>query len=239
MNYADSTMNIADSTLIGNLAVGGAGQTENGGGIENQSATMTLSDSTLIGNQSIGGAGGGRRQLTRRGRRRRHLQRVRRDADRPGQHAHRQPGHRGRRRDSHHRPPAHRRRLGGGIANASGSTLTLIDSTLSGNVAQGGSSTAGIGGSAAGGGIENKQSSTLTVTDSIFAGNQALGGSGGSGFGGGFGGGGGLDDSRNSSRRPSPTRYSAATRPSAATEAPGPTAATAWAAASTSASTPS
>ena len=39
------------------MAGGGAGDTENGGGIENQTATMTLSNSTLLGNQSGGGAG--------------------------------------------------------------------------------------------------------------------------------------------------------------------------------------
>ncbi len=55
-NIFGSTLTVRTSSLIGNLAVGGAGQTPNGGGIDNQNANMTLSDSTLIGNQSIGGA---------------------------------------------------------------------------------------------------------------------------------------------------------------------------------------
>ena len=88
--------------------------------------------------------------------------------------------------------------LGGGIANASGSTLSIANSTFIGNVALGGSTNAGLGGTALGGGIENNQSAMLTMTDSALAANQAVGGTGGSGFAGGFGSGGGLDISKSS-----------------------------------------
>ncbi len=93
MNYADSTCTIRNSTLIGNVARGAAESTNNGGGIENQTATMYVIGSTLIGNQALG-----RRwhesQHERPGGRRRHPQRFQRDADRRQQHARREPGHR-------------------------------------------------------------------------------------------------------------------------------------------------
>ena len=84
--------------------------------------------------------------------------------------------------------------IGGGIANFPGSTLTLLDSTVSGNVARGGSSNAGVGGIAQGGGIQNL-SAIVTITGSTVADNQAIGGNGGSGFEGGLASGGGLQTS--------------------------------------------
>src|SRR5262249_59604874 len=88
--------------------------------------------------------------------------------------------------------------IGGGIENILGSTLTIIDSTLTDNVARGGSTSTGAGSPGLGGGIENSfpsidtpgQPSMLTMTGCTLAGNQALGGNGGGA--GGFASGGGL-----------------------------------------------
>ena len=73
--------------------------------------------------------------------------------------------------------------FGGGIFNAGGTltlTLTLTNSTLSGNTASGGGGSGGRGG-----GITNF--GTLTLTNSTLSGNTASGGFGSSSFGGGIG----------------------------------------------------
>ena len=72
---------------------------------------------------------------------------------------------------------------GGGIYSAAGA-LTIIDSTISDNQADGGSSASGSGGNGQGGGIYYAPSSSqgtlipapLTITDSTLTGNQAKGG---------------------------------------------------------------
>src|SRR5262249_34846694 len=71
----------------------------------------------------------------------------------------------------------------------------LLDSTVRGNVARGGSTNTGLGGAAVGGGIGN-QSGKLIMIRSTVADNQAIGGNGGSGFTGGLAAGGGLETSR-------------------------------------------
>ncbi len=71
---------------------------------------------------------------------------------------------------------------GGGIANQYGSTLTLKNSTVSFNQANG-----GAGGNAFGGGLDVAQGATATVTGSTFLGNSAHGGAGGAGANGGNG----------------------------------------------------
>ena len=63
--------------------------------------------------------------------------------------------------------------MGGGIVNNSSATLTIINSTLSGNSAQ----NSGGSGGGSGGGIYNL--GTLTITNSTFSGNSASSGSGG------------------------------------------------------------
>jgi hypothetical protein len=104
----------------------------------------------------------------------------------------------------HIAPSSAQRSHGGGIDNGDGaggvlnpafngpaSTLTLIDSTVYGNLARGGSTTAGRGGTGHGGGIITV-GSNLTVSGSTIADNDARGGAGGSGFESGSGIGGGL-----------------------------------------------
>jgi hypothetical protein len=78
---------------------------------------------------------------------------------------------------------------GGGIANQQGADLTLVGTTVAGNIASGGSSgqgsTLGSGGSGLGGGIETDAFSTLVASGGVLFGNAAIGGSGGgNGFGG-------------------------------------------------------
>ncbi len=78
---------------------------------------------------------------------------------------------------------------GGGIYSAA-AALTILNSTLSDNQADGGSSASGSGGNGQGGGIYYAPSGSqgtlvlapLTITDSTLAGNQAIGGATGSDF---------------------------------------------------------
>jgi hypothetical protein len=78
---------------------------------------------------------------------------------------------------------------GGGIANAG--TLTITDSTISGNTATGaagqdgsasGAGGGGGGGAGLGGGLFNAAGAVATVTNSTLSGNQAVGGNGGTGL---------------------------------------------------------
>jgi len=100
-------------------------------------------------------------------------------------------------------------------------------------VAQGGNTSAGVGGAGLGGGIQN-DGSTLTMTGGILAGNQAIGGTGSKG--GGYGSGGGLDSSRSSTAVIVGSIFTE-NEAIAATVGPKPTGASAWAAPSTSGST--
>ncbi len=183
--------------------------TQNGGGIDNQSATMTIINSTLIGNRSVGGAGGDGNQnspdllgeglgggimnvngatltITK--------SRLTGNQAIGGANGTPTPSQ-----------PLTGGALGGGIENIRNSKLTIVNSTLTDNVAKGGSSNVGgakaIGGQGVGGGINvglvlispmgPQDNSALTVTNSTLTGNLALGGfslfgTGGDGLGGGL-----------------------------------------------------
>src|SRR5271157_162368 len=80
--------------------------------------------------------------------------------------------------------------------------MDVANSTISGNIAQGGANASGPGSVGYGGGIEsNGVGVTMTVTDSLISNNSAIGGSGGAGTpigtigAEGFGFGGGIDTS--------------------------------------------
>ncbi len=64
---------------------------------------------------------------------------------------------------------------GGGIYLDNGGTLSISDSTISNNIAQGGSGS-DSGGTAMGGGIYGESNATLTISGSTLRGNAALGG---------------------------------------------------------------
>lgn len=70
---------------------------------------------------------------------------------------------------------------GGGIANNGGGSLTVTNSTLTGNSAGGSPGTGGLGG-----GIFNNGGGSLTITNSTFTGNSADGSPGTTGLGGGI-----------------------------------------------------
>ena len=132
----------------------------------------------------------------RRGPGRRHHERVRRDADRPQQHAHQEPGRRGCRR---RRPPPPSRSPAAPWAAASRTSPAprsrIIDSTLTDNVARGGSSNAGVGGT--GPGRRHRQQPISYADDDRQRPSPATWPSAGLGAAasrGGFGSGGGLDD---------------------------------------------
>jgi hypothetical protein len=177
---------ISNSSFTGNVASGGVGCFPQGGGINTEGCILTLTNSTLTGNHALAAssvpppgemspAGGGALFLDP-------------FADTivnasncsfTGNLAQAGPGANG---------------LGGAVYNAGG-TLTLTNSTLSGNQALGGSSsTAGSTNEAEGGGIINNLGGILTMIHCTLTGNKALAGSGapnpsGSFFGSALGGG--------------------------------------------------
>ena len=79
---------------------------------------------------------------------------------------------------------------GGGVINIA-SSLSVSNTTFFGNRAIGGSSVAGVSGTAVGGGVASEIFASTTLTNVTLVGNQAIGGSGGPGYTGGtaFGGG--------------------------------------------------
>ena len=93
-----------------------------------------------------------------------------------------QRGHRRCGQHAEHRAPRQRPRRGGAISNVS-ATLTVSDSAVIGNTAQGGATTVGPGGNAFGGGIDNADpvgiGSNLTLTETTLSGNVAVAASGG------------------------------------------------------------
>jgi len=169
-------MDIAHSTISGNVAQGGAnasgpgsdgfggGIASNGGGV-----TLTITDSRISNNRAVGGLGGAGGPIGT------YPSSTTYGADGLG--------------------------FGGGIDTSNPATTTLVGCTVSGNVAQGSAGTHGNnGGDGIGGGLgvnnlglsgipENSQ---LTVIGCNIAGNQALGGVGGQGANGGDALGGGL-----------------------------------------------
>ena len=202
MNFAGSTSTVVNSAFIGNLAVAGGGQAKQRRRHRKPVGGMTISDSTVIGNQSVGGAGADGVTTSGEGLGGGIMNVFGATMTILDSTISRESGHRRGQRDAHRHRTAHRRRPGRRHREPYRSTLTIVSSTVAGNVARGGSSNAGVGGSALGGGIQNSSGagewvggSTLALIDTTVADNSALGGSGASGFRGGLGGGGGLDDS--------------------------------------------
>jgi hypothetical protein len=185
-----------DSTISDNRAVAGPGEYANGGGIVDAgSATLTLTNSAVVGNLCLGGdgasgthsevgsaLGGGIDNEAKLYITDSTIADNRAVAGNGGQN--------GTTTEQQIRVDS---ALGGGIKNGRGSTLTLVDSTICGNVAQAGVNNAGVGGTALGGGILD-ESATVNIKGTVFAGNRAIGGNGGAaGVAGGPAAGGGLD----------------------------------------------
>jgi hypothetical protein len=204
--HPGSTATLIGFTFTGNLGTGGTGSTANGGAICNEGleTTVTISDSTLTGNRAIGGPGGDGETTLSQGIGGGILNAFGsmtvsdstiRDNQAVG--------------GDHSTPtldnPVTGGGIGGGIANLSGGTLTVLHSILKANQARGGVTDGGPGGSAVGGGIDNSFSfppgtppSTLTVSGSQIIDNVSIAGRGGPGVSAvpaGLAAGGGIDDS--------------------------------------------
>ena len=247
--FPGATVSIRNSSFTGNLAQGGTGLGGFGGGVLNNGGTVTLTNSTLTANRAIGGTGTGvappvstdnagvgggilnsggisaagistsgnftLANCTLTG------NQAIGGSDNPfvsGTY------------DGDGR--------GGGIENDSEndlSTLTIINSTLFDNLAQGGTNSSGSNGQGLGGGINNF-GAILSITNSALIGNQAVGAAGGSGVAAGDGFGGGLDVSNAFATNGDRDRHEHHVRGQPGQRGcrriPGPTAATASAAAS-------
>jgi hypothetical protein len=207
--FPGANVNISNSSFTSNVAQGGTGLGGFGGAIINQGGTVTLSNSTVIGNRAIGGtgtgvtipaangdnaaAGGGilnsgglsaegvptEGNLTLTNCTVASNQAIG-GSDNPfvsGTY------------DGFGR--------GGGIENDSENdlaTLTISNSNVIDNLAQGGTNSSGDNGAGVGGGINNF-GAILNITSSVLIGNRAVGAAGGSGVAAGDGFGGGLNDS--------------------------------------------
>jgi hypothetical protein len=187
------TLSVANSTLLGNQAVAGpglAGGTASGGGIETEGGALTVSDSAFLGNSAVGGAGGtGAPGGPARG------GGVNSTFDSAatftgtlflGNQAQGGAGGAGANGGDG---------VGGGIASGSadfpdGSALSLDNSLLRNNLAQGG--TGCDGGNGRGGGLFAGAGTTATVRHSAVSENQAAGGAADAGGAAGRGEGGGL-----------------------------------------------
>ena len=143
----EGTVTVTNGTVSHNVA---HGSLSGGGGIYNNEGTVTLTKSTIIGNTAKSYGGGVRNSGTL------HLS----SSTVSGNRTTLEPGGN----------PIPR---GGGIYNESSGTVTIINSTVSGNTAYD-----------QGGGIYNEN--TLTVTYSTISGNEAAGGGGLFGIGGGI-----------------------------------------------------
>jgi hypothetical protein len=205
--FPGATVNISNSSFTANLAQGGTGLGGFGGAIMNDGATATISNSTVTGNRAIGGTGTGvtvpagdnagvgggilnSGELSAEGVPTEGNLTLTRctvasnqaigGSDNPfvsGSY------------DGFGR--------GGGIENDSENapaTLTIINSNVIDNLAQGGTNSYGDNGAGLGGGINNF-GAILNMTSSAVVGNQAVGAAGGSGIAAGEGIGGGLNDS--------------------------------------------
>ncbi len=195
-----ATVNITNSSFKANVAQGSPGLGGFGGAIVNEGATLALTGSTLVANKAIGGAGTGVLVTNAEG-------------DNAGvgggiwnteEGISRSPtaiwtgnqalggGGNPFVADSY---DGYAR--GGGIENDSEggvATLTISNSTLTSNLAQGGTNSAGGASQALGGGINNL-GAMLTMTNSTLSGNRAVGAAAGGGVAAGGGYGGGLNDS--------------------------------------------
>jgi hypothetical protein len=197
-----ATTHIVNSTISGNLAVAGPGGYANGGGILQFAnagpATMTIIHSAVVGNRAVGGPGAtgvmtGPTALVGEGLGGGIMNQTSTLTIVDSTVANNQAvgGANATATTQDSEPGA---ALGGGIENMVSATLLLVNSSVRGNLALGGSTKVGIGGLALGAGIHN-QSSSLTIIDSRVVANRAVGGSGGSGSASGLAGGGGLETS--------------------------------------------
>jgi hypothetical protein len=197
----DATADVSYSTFDGNRAVGGdgSGGAPAGFGLggallnfSNVTATLTVRHSTFANNQALGGNGGpgswggsgvgGALWTNTAG-----ATGTVEDSSFTGNLA------RGGQRGAADGDFLNGSGLGGAIGNGFEGSLVVSNSTLSGNVAQGGDGLAGIaGGLGLGGGLLNIQGGLATVEQSHLTGNLAVGGAGGNGADGGDGRGGGL-----------------------------------------------
>ncbi len=194
-----STATLTDCTFLNNLAQAGTQADSNGGAIlcEGNGTSMTLTGCLISGNRSVGGADGtgfedgqglGGGIMNTAGNMVITDCTITNNQAVGGNNANFSGGN-----------PWNGLGSGGGISNGAGGALDIANSTVSGNIAQGGANTSGPGGDGYGGGIES--SSALTVTDSRITNNTAIGGLGGAGTAmgtigaDGFGFGGGIDTS--------------------------------------------
>jgi len=227
INNNPSTATITNSSFTNNLATGGAGVDGNGGGIDIQSnntstpglVTMTLIGCKITGNRSVGGGGGdgvtsGDSEGVGGG-----LMSVRGTLNVTNCEISNNQAIGGNGATISAADPYAGGGYGGGISNNDSgfgggtqtnggysnniAALTILNSTISGNIVRGGNNSAGLGGNAFGGGISNSPQATMTLTDTCVVGNRAIGGSGSvtsaAGIEGGLGFGGGIDTSNDGS----------------------------------------
>jgi hypothetical protein len=206
--FPGAIVNISNSRFTANLAQGGTSLGGFGGAIMNEGGDVTLTNSTVNGNRAVGGAGtgvpipvtsgdnagvgggilnsggftpagamtGGTFTLTNCAV---SANQAKGGSDNPFVSGSYEGVGRG-----------------GGIENDSDnglSTMTINNSTLVANLAQGGTNSAGMSAQGIGGGINNF-GAILSVSNSAFIGNQAVGPAGGSGIAAGDGFGGGLNN---------------------------------------------
>jgi hypothetical protein len=167
-NVLGATLTVIDSMFTENRALGGAGGGGNGGGIFNLSSTLTVTGSTFAHNQAVGGGnggaalGGGVTSTTG-------ATATITDCTFVGNQA--VAGNDG---------TGEGFGRGGGVVNF-GSTMTVANSLILDNLAQGGSGLIRPGprvGFASAGGIFNTNGATLLLSGSTVSGNHAVGGSG-------------------------------------------------------------
>jgi len=198
---APSTAILTDCKFLDNLAQAGAQALSNGGAILNEGlgSSMTITGCQISGNRAVGGKDGIKQSGQALGGGVMNAysmviadctitdnQAVGGDNGNPLQN------------------PWNGGGFGGGVCNDNGVLLTITDSVIGGNIAQGGTNTSGPGSDGFGGGImSNGAPGNMTVTDSQISNNMAIGGLGGAGTAigtigaAGFGFGGGIDTSGN------------------------------------------
>jgi hypothetical protein len=205
-----STATFTHCTFSSNVATGGAGVLANGGALCNEGigTVVNLSACIVDGNQAVGGAndvsasfdsqaiGGG--LLNGSGTLNVKICLITNNTALGGSDA-----------PISNSDPYASGAFGGGIENNFDGVLNIRDSTISGNVAQGGAmvSRPGPGGVAVGGGISNSPSATMNMQNCVVSSNSAVAGAGNAGVNidiapdqqAGFGFGGGIDISNNRS----------------------------------------
>ncbi|MFI5459121.1 MAG: beta strand repeat-containing protein [Isosphaerales bacterium] len=207
--FPGATVNISNSSFTANLAQGGTGLGGFGGAVMNEGGTVTLSNSTLTANRAIGGTGTGVTVPASAG----DNAGVGGGILNSGGTSPAGIATAGNFTLSNCTLSANQAiggsdnpfvsgtyegfGRGGGIENDSDfgvATLTVSNSALINNLAQGGTNSSGGNGQGQGGGINNF-GANLSITNSVLIGNRAVGAAGGSGVAAGDGFGGGLNDS--------------------------------------------